>query len=122
MKYYWKVLTLDRKSVNDPKSKWAIYYPINKKTTPILPHSKLFIFNTKKDAKSFLNLYDIEDALIVKCKATNVTKALGISAGGAESVLKWWQQFNNKENAEYQTCPQSPPYGTLWADSVTCLE
>jgi len=126
-KYYWKVINKDNRQSICTYGEFSLTYPPNQEVFPTLKNSKIFIFNTKKQAKIFAKK---RNAKIVKCKANNVTKAVAIAI--QLKMKQLWKGVNDgiinmpttygEYYSDYNVTCFIPPKGSMWADSITCLE
>ena len=149
-KIYYKVIVeetrLSFSTINTPDiyrehKELGVKYPIKEWAKPIIPHSKLFVFDSEYYAYMFAASEDYSEAFdedeyrhrIVPCYVRNPIKIkeLMISFAGDTlnlGPLTYWQDFNkNKKNLrrffEKNMKNLRPvPKGTVFCDSVYCLE
>ena len=107
-----------RASTWDNSDQWAVTYKLNEWVSPLVKNSKLLVFDTLENAKSFANNNTYPEA-IYKCEVRRVSSQKYISDLVYE-VEKFWKTlgFNRSKSCRIQ--PIVP--GTHFASQVKLLE
>ncbi len=115
MRKYYKVVTDNLTSVVQVPP--YVKYKLNKFVRPSDLHSKLFIFDTLKNAQKFTNSR-FGRYKMYECHATNVTKPVNALLSG----ITWIKYNKLKKQKKSVKCINNTsmywPEGTLWARSV----
>jgi len=103
MKTYYKLTTLDNKSILnilnlELYSQYSIKYILNEWIMPKLEGSKLFVFSTKKAVKNFISF---KDKSYFRCYVCNVRQPQKIKriVVTDKDIEPFWQLFNSMSKA-----------------------
>jgi len=103
----------------------CLEYKIGEPTFPVISGSKLMLFDTKENAKKYLDTFHYiyhHEYVIFKVSASRVTQPRRIVSYVNESkVLQFWKEKTIARQAP-SVYVAEPPKGTLYADSITLLE
>jgi hypothetical protein len=110
-KIYYKCLSYCNSSVIGIKDV-SLYYELNEYTYPVIPRSKLFVFDTLENArKSYLG------DKIFECEVLGTPESPEYIAD-IYQVRNFWRTYIDKESPLYMAMCELPPKGTLLVDAV----
>lgn len=124
-KFYWKVVKKSTSGLyqslitsfisNDyDNNPFLLYYNIGQITVPRYANSKIFVFNTRQQARKWIKSDGMINYKILKCRVTNPTLPIKISECTKRNMAAFW-------NGEH--CLDSVPVeGTIFVDSCTPIE
>jgi hypothetical protein len=98
------------------QNNYAIIYKLNKWTKPNNPQSKLFIFDSQENTKTYFEQYLFsQNYQIYKCEAKKVEPA-------PPAIPGQYHQFDDFWKNQQMTWTCIPPEGTLMAQMVRLIE
>jgi hypothetical protein len=90
----------------------SLYYTLNEWVYPVIPNSKLFVFDTLKSAKEcYLGNQ------IFECEIFGVPESPSYIADIYE-VKDFWKRINKEQLPDFNNMDILPPVGTLLVDAV----
>jgi len=90
----------------------SLYYTLNEWVYPVIPNSKLFVFDTLESAqKAYLG------DKIFECEVLGVPESPSYIADIYE-VKNFWRNINAKHSLDFHIAHDLPPVGTLLVDAV----
>jgi hypothetical protein len=90
----------------------SLYYELNEWTYPVIPRSRLFVFDTLESARtSYLG------DKIFECEVLGIPERPEYIAD-IYQVINFWRAYIDKESPLYMSICNIPPKGTLLVDAV----
>lgn len=115
--YYKVVVAKDNGHYCSVVPTTELEYRVGKPTVPTIKNSKLFCFDSLRNAKSFLKDYNPEIFQIFSCKIKNPVKPPDkITVPSFHNIMCYW----GNDVGTYRD--KATPTGTVFCDEITLLD